>query len=399
MTWTGPADLRQRVRRWWDRGSLLACLAGAEPLFPRRLPLKAPTSAEITRNFAEVRAWIEELDRHAKCYRIEWRTLQHRVLGANDLPDEVWIDTLDDALRFIGKSREAERFASLVAVTRERMPELVDWLKRRPLRALALADDWPRLLDIVQWMQEHPRPGNYLRQVDIPGVHTKFIEARRSVLAEWFDLVLPPEAVDSCAGGMSGFCRRYGFLDKPMRVRFRILDEACAILRVGTDQDVTVTYDAFAALDPVVETVFITENEVNFLAFPPTEKSMVVFGAGYGFDMLARARWLHDRRICYWGDIDTHGFAILDQLRGHFPHARSFLMDRNTLMAHRNLWGREPRQENRELTRLTPEESALYDDLRRNRLGDQVRLEQERVGFDRIRATVAELIGQMTACG
>ncbi len=36
---------------------------------------------------------------------------------------------------------------------------------------------------------------------------------------------------------------------------------------------------------------------------------------------LAEASWLKERDLFYWGDIDTHGFAILDQLRGHFPHA------------------------------------------------------------------------------
>jgi len=43
--------------------------------------------------------------------------------------------------------------------------------------------------------------------------------------------------------------------------------------------------------------------------------------AGYDADWLARSR------ILYWGDIDTHGFFILNRLRGIFPHAESFLMN------------------------------------------------------------------------
>ena len=393
MNWTRPGDLRKTVQRLWERGALLAALAGGESLFPKRLPLKGPTSTELTQNFDAVRDWIAQLDRHAKHYRIRWRHVNHRVLGANDLPDEIWIDTLDDALAFVGRQRDAERFAALVAMTEERLPDLTAWLRKRPLRALALADDWFLLLDIVAWMRRHPRPGLYLRQVDIPGVHSKFIEGHRSVLTELFDLVLPEEAVDREAGGVSGFGRRYGFRDKPVRVRFRILDEACAVFPTGTDQDIAVTHDTFAGLDLPVDTIFATENEINFLAFPRAARSMVVFGAGYGFDMLARARWLRDRRLFYWGDIDTHGFAILDQLRNHFPLARSFLMDRETLMAHKSLWGREPRQEIRDLPRLDSEEQALYDDLRYNRLRDQLRFEQERVGFDRVIKSVATICG------
>jgi hypothetical protein len=118
---------------------------------------------------------------------------------------------------------------------------------------------------------------------------------------------------------------------------------------------------------------------------------MVIFGAGYGFDLLAGARWLHGCSICYWGDIDTHGFAILDQLRGHFPTTASFLMDRDILLAHRLHWGTEEQPERRDLVRLTSEEAALYDDLRCNRLGNRVRLEQERIGFDRVRLALARL--------
>jgi hypothetical protein len=393
MNWTRSGDLQKIIQRMWDRGTLLASLAGGETLFPRRLPLKGPTSAEITEHFEAVRDWIAQLDRQAKNYRIVWRQVNHRVRGPNNLPDEIWIDTLDDALAFVGRERDAEKFAVLVAMTEERMPDLTPWLRKRPLRALALADDWPLLLDIVAWMRKHPRPGLYLRQVDIPGVHSKFIEGHRSVLTELFDLVLPEDAVDREAGGVSGFGRRYGFVDKPVRVRFRILDDALAVFPTGTDQDVTVTHDTFAGLDLPVDTVFVTENEINFLAFPRVARSMIVFGAGYGFDMFAQARWLHDRRLFYWGDIDTHGFAILDQLRNHFPHARSFLMDRDTLMAHKSLWWREPRQEIRDLPRLDPEEQALYDDLRYNRLRDQLRFEQERVGFDWVRKSVAAVCG------
>jgi hypothetical protein len=229
--------------------------------------------------------------------------------------------------------------------------------------------------------------------VDIPGVHSIFIEGHRSVLTELFDLVLPEEAVDREAGGVTGFCRRYGFIDKPARVRFRILDDALAVFPTGTDQDVVVTHDTFAGLDLPVDTVFITENEINFLAFPRAARNMVIFGAGYGFDMFAQALWLNDRRLFYWGDIDTHGFAILDQLRGSLPHVWSFLMDRDTLMAHRSLWGHEPRQETRNLPRLHPEEQALFDDLRCNRLTDQLRFEQERVGFDWVKNRVADLTG------
>jgi len=391
MKWTTPADLKTQVQKLWDRGLLLVSMADGESLFPRRLTLKGPDSRELSERFSEVRDWIGQLSTAAGPYRIEWRSVNHRVLGTNEIPTAIWIDQLSDALGLIGKRRAAEQFAALVELTRDKRPELLPWLTKRPMRTLELAEDWPRLLEIIGWLLKHPRPAIYLRQIDLPGVHTKLIEGHRGVLAELLDLVLPEDSIDGTYTGIGGFCRRYGFLDKPSRVRFRMLDSNVRLLPVEADQDITLTQSAFAALDLPVSKVFITENEINFLAFPNVSDAMVVFGAGYGFDNLAAAPWLHEKQILYWGDIDTHGFAILNQLRGFLPHVVSFLMDQPTLLAHRALWGVEMQPETGTLTRLNSEEGALYDQLRQNHWGERVRLEQERIGFDFLREALRGL--------
>jgi hypothetical protein len=382
MRWTTPTDLKAQVQKLWDRGLLLAFLSGGASVFPRRLTLKGPDSRELSERFNEVRNWIAQLSAAAGPYRIEWRSVNHRVLGANEIPAEIWIDTLENALGVIGKRRAAEQFTTLVELTRQRQPQLIPWLAKRPLRALELAADWPRLLAIVAWLHKHPRPAMYLRQIDLPNVHTKLIEGHRGVLAELLDLVLPEQAIDATHTGVGGFCRRYGFLDKPSRVRFRVLDPDIRLLPAEADQDITLTQAAFASLKLPVSKVFITENEINFLAFPFVPDAMVIFGAGYGFDNFAATFWLQQKDIYYWGDIDTHGFAILNQFRKFFPHSLSFLMDRHTLLEHRVLWGVEAQPETANLARLNTEESALFDQLRQNNWGERVRLEQERIGFD-----------------
>jgi len=395
MAWTSAADLRAQVQKLWDKGVLLADAlnehAHGQTRFPLRLRLAGPSRAELSDRFDEARAWAADLRHSAIHFRLVEREVRHRVLGNNALPDEVWLDTLDAAIALIGKHKDIKRFAGQVATTRDQHPCLLPWLQMRPMMALTLATEWPRLLQVVTWLQAHPRPGLYLRQVDIAGVDSKFIEAHRGVLAELLDLALAPEAIDPSATGVSQFCRRYGFQDKPLRIRFRLLDPALALLAAGADQDIQVTQAAFARLKLAVNRVFITENEVNFLAFPPMPGSMVIFGAGYGFEALAQARWLRQRSIYYWGDIDTHGFAILDQLRAQLPHAQSFLMDSETLIAHAALWGDEPQALLRDLERLNNDERAVFDTLRDNRLRACVRLEQERIGFGWVQRALAEL--------
>lgn len=391
MNWTRPADLRAQLQKQWDRGALLAATVSGESQFPLRLALRGPSSTELTENFEAAHGWIAELARMPHC-RLEMREFRHRVFGANAVPSAAWIDTLDDAAALLGKRQEIARFDALLAATRERQPLLVPWLAKRPLRALELHDEWGRLLDFVGWLQAHPRPGIYLRQVDLPGIHSKFVEAHRAVLAEWLDLVMPAEAIDGECSGLSQFASRYGFLDKPLRVRFRMLDNAMAMLPgMGAGSDIALDARSFSRLDPGISRVFITENEINFLAFPAIADSMVIFGGGYGFGMLADVAWLRGCQLHYWGDIDTHGFAILDQLRHLFAHVESFLMDRATLMAFRAQWSTEGSQMLRDLTRLRPDEQALYDDLRDNRIGRQIRLEQERIGFGWVEAAVQGL--------
>jgi hypothetical protein len=388
--WTTPADLRARILREWQNGHLLRASLSGEPLYPLRITLKGPNAASLAARFDASRQWIRELADGAKQegkpgYRLESQEINHRQLGRNHIPVAAWLDSEADALALIGKRREAARFHELADSIAGEFPALHGWLAWRPLRVLEHGEDWPRLLGVLDWVARHPRPNLYLRQIDVPEVHSKFIERHRALLAELLEWLLPAEAIDATApGGVAGFERRFGFRAKPALIRFRILDGDLHGLT-----DLSVPADAFARLSLPARRVFITENEINFLAFPPAPDSLVIFGAGYGFEPLAEASWLADRDIHYWGDIDTHGFAILDQLRGHFSHVRSLMMDRPTLMAHRQLWGREATPTQRELSRLHPDEASLYDDLRRDRIAPALRLEQERIGYAWLQAALA----------
>jgi hypothetical protein len=296
---------------------------------------------------------------------------------------------------------------------------LLEWLGRRALYALTLSNNWDRLLLAHAWMKSHPDSGIYIRQVDLQGVDSKFIEAHREVLAQWCDLTLEPDAIHPAYRGARGFARRYGFLDKPARVRMRSLDPACALLtqtvasnaQQGLDTsgaqgipancqavapmanaDITMDVEHAARLQPAHRFVFITENEVNFLALPALPGSMAIFGAGYGLDAMASLQWLQTKIVYYWGDIDTHGFAILNELRLHVPAAKSMLMDQQTLFDHESLWGCEPTPEQRDLSRLDQQESELLHDLLNDRHGHSIRLEQERIGFNYVQAALQRAI-------
>ena len=377
--WTTSADIKDRLRRRWQRGEILAS-AIQNDLFPLRLPIKGPTSAQITADFGLARDWIASWRKQASI-QLEWRAFSHRLFGDNELPVAAVISDAESVAGLLGTRREWGTFREMIARCRDSFPELLGWLAKRPTAALDLAPDWPAILAAVAWIRDHPRSGLYLRQIDAPGVHTKLVEKHRGTLTELLDRVLPAEAIDVTAQGTAGFARRYGFRGKPERIRIRFLDPACATAPDRLGLDLTLEAAAFAVLAPPVEHVFITENEINFLAFPDCPRSLVIFGSGYGWSALATASWLRQRVIHYWGDIDTHGFAILDQLRSCLPHVRSILMHREIFLKHREFWTIEPNPVRHELPRLTAEENSTLEALKANSGVAAPRLEQEKLPF------------------
>jgi len=380
MDWTTPEDVRAEVMRAWDRGRILGARVSGTSMFPLTIRTRRPDRRALSDRFDEVRQWIRVLDEGSRAHRgagyeIVWLEIEHRQLGRNRVPESIVVSTEADALQLIGKRRASERFDALVALTLESFPVLRDWFAKRPLEVLEHEAAWPRVIAVLGWFRDHPRPNVYLRQVDIPGVDTKFIQARRRLFLELLDQVLAPDVVDPAGSTIEA---RYGFRAKPATIRLRVLDARNAI---GGLTDVSASVSELRAHPPRGSRVFITENEVNGLAFPDVEDSIVIFGLGYGVDSLAALEWLDARTIDYWGDIDTHGLAILDRLRAHFPHARSLLMDRETLLAHREMWVEETTPHLGPCSRLNEAERALFDDLVSNRLGERVRLEQERIGY------------------
>jgi hypothetical protein len=393
VEWTGPADLTDQLLRLWSQGRFLRASTTGSNLFPLRLRLRRPDARALGSRFEEVRSWIRSIEEGSRGqrgfgYEIEWADLNHRQLGRNKIPDRISVPTESDALKLIGKEREARRFRDLLRSTTDIFPELVEWFARRPFVVLDHATDWPRILSVLRWFRENPSSGLYLRQIDIIDVDTKFIEMRKSLLTELLETVLSKRGEVDESTLPRTFEQRYGLRGKPSTVRFRILDRDSTLSGLS---DIAVPEFEFASLVLPASRIFITENEINGLAFPDLPDSIVVFGLGYALDRLGSASWLKDRAIHYWGDIDTHGFAMLDRLRAYFPHVRSLLMDRQTLLAHRTLWVREQTPHGGSLMRLNQEEKPLFDDLVSNRLGVGIRLEQERIPFGWVQQALSAL--------
>lgn len=370
QTWTTAAAVRARVKQRWDDATLLRAFAAGEPCPTMRIPLRGPTAAQIGDDLDAVRVWVDDLrsgSRGGSRYVLESVGVGGRHFGRNEIPARAHVDSYDQAFALLGVAHEVARFRRLLAVVADES-EVLAWVSTHPLRALAVADAWPGLVSAYRWLRASAGPSLYLRQITAPGVDTKFVERHRPILA---DLLGVP-------GSASGFVAGLGLRGKPDLVRVRASPQVSPAPGLT---DLTVRRDELAALPLVVGRALIVENEISFLSVPVPAAGLVLWGRGFDVGLAGSMPWLAAADVQYWGDLDTHGFAILDQLRAWLPQTRSVLMDRRTLVAHRDRWVLEPRPTSASLTRLRADEAALYDDLVADRLGERVRLEQERIDW------------------
>ncbi len=377
--WTTPADVRAASFRAWNSGELLRTLTLPSDLHPRRRPLKRPTATALRTDYARAAAWADKWNPAPRGCRLEYVSVGANTIGANALPSAVVFASAADEIAFLGLGREAARFAELAQQAAGLDVRLDAWSLRRPMELLRHGNDALTAARVAIWLAANPTPEIYLRQLSLPGVHTKFVETHRRLIDDMLATLAPERPLSG-----KNYARRHGFLAAPDRVRVRFVDPVQSPVP-GMD-DVEVTAAAFASLAVDVDRIITTENLVNFLALPPAPRTLAVFGGGYGFEGLREAAWLRDTEVLYWGDIDTHGFHILDQLRSHHPHVRSILMDAETLLAHRDFWGREETPTRAALTHLTPAESAVYADLQAGSHQPSLRLEQEHLRWDYVLA-------------
>lgn len=368
--WTTPDDIAARVRRRWADGSLLRAYAGSEPFEPIEIPIRGPRAAEIGDDLEAVRSWVAVLDagrRDDRRYTLRWQAVGGRHIGRNMLPSRAVISSVEQAWALLGVRESVGRFDEILNVVGGQ-PPVRAWVVDHPLRALELHDEMARLVSAYEWLDAHRGSGRYLREITAPAVDTKFAEKHRVVLAAMLGVPSRP----------AGFLASLGLAIKPEFIRFRPAPDL-GLPAQGSEFAMRVA--ELGALPIRPRAAIIVENEISYLSIAVPQDGIVLWGKGFDVDRVGSLRWLSDADVTYWGDIDTHGFAILDRLRAWLPQARSVLMDRATLMAHRERWGREERPAHSSLTRLTAAEQDLYSDLVTDALGERVRLEQERIDW------------------
>ena len=344
--------------------------------WPLRVSLAAPGEREASAHWAAFEAWRSAWkDWHGG--KVSWVERRWPLLGRQVVPEALLLPHADALAELLGETTRWQRARGRFDAWARRWPALTAPL-RGQYAMLADIDDteFSRFGDMLAWLHAHSSSRLFARQLPVAGLDSKWLETRTGLLGEWLRTLggLPRE---------TDFWQASGLRREPDRLRLRVLDPALRS-RVGGLGDIHAPFDQLAALELPARHVFIVENKQTGLAFDDLPEAVVLMARGYAVERLHELPWFRvAEALHYWGDLDTHGLPILGRLRGHLPQVRSLLMDEATLLAHRALWTIEPQPHRADvIEHLAGAEHALYRDLRGDRWGVRVRLEQERIGWD-----------------
>jgi hypothetical protein len=371
---------KRRHREWLETsGAPQRPEANAWPL---EVNLGIPTEKQALKQVEDVRAWVAAWQSWHGVGSLSWGERRWRKLGTQPVPEKLLLSGPGEVAQWIGEAdrwdRAQQRYEHLVG----RWPQLSDNL---PRYFAILADycevDYRRLVDMLAWIENNPASNLYPRQLPVSGLDSKWLEKRKALLADLVDNVRDTSSSEGDFGA-SDFYGRCGLKAPPQLIRLRLLDDSLS-QRVGGLSDLSAPWEQLAELDLPVSIVFIVENLQTGLAFDDLPGSVVIMQLGYGVDVLGRLPWAAKAHCIYWGDLDTHGFAILNRARSHLPELKSVLMDEATLRNHQDLWVEEKDQHAADtLPLLTDTEQAVYQAIKHNTWGQNVRLEQERIAWD-----------------
>ena len=232
-------------------------------------------------------------------------------------------------------------------------------------------NEWDKFFLILNFFLQNKQNNLYIREISLQDIDTKYIQKYTKIIDMLLCTITQTDLL--CTLSEYSFEKRYHLKYPLPQIRFRILDKDLYIAGLS---DIMLTVEEFKNLNIACKRVFIVENQITTLAFGDIKESIVIFGSGYKVGVLKNVKWLEEKILYYWGDIDADGFAILSQMRGYFPKIQSLCMDEKTFETFKHYAVKDIKAIMKELKYLKEEEKKLYSRLKNQRL------EQERIPFE-----------------
>jgi hypothetical protein len=369
-----PQEIKAQALKWWK--PFLQSHLQNETFFPKTIDrIGKITSSAVREKITELQTQLNELYSNSKeklgyGYIINKADVNFRRTGSHTLPQSITFESAEDYIEFIGKKKDWNAFLKSSSLIQQQITQLNKWIVMNPLLVIENDKKWENLLKVCKYFLANPKPDLYIRQLPID-LHTKFIEQNEAVLKSLLDYLIPEHIKDAREKQLS---KRYHLRFDEPTIRVRILDKSLLITNLS---EVGLPLSDFGKLSIECINILLTENKMNFLTLPEMPSTVAIWsGGGFMISHLKNMDWLKTKNIFYWGDLDSHGFLILHQMRSYFPQTKAVMMDMKTFELFRGeglVSGEKINSEN--LSTLTETELEVFRFLKTN----NYRLEQEKI--------------------
>lgn len=336
---------------------------------------------------------LNSKEKKGKGYSLVFEQKRTRNNGTQSQLSKIFFETEEDFLSFIEKKSETKRLTHALSLlfknfcpASNNSDLLGAWTCANLSYLTEFYDEkdfWENICLCVKWLLENPVSNLYIREIPL-GVHTKFIENNKTPILSLLTCLKNDGQQEVKVSDFEKYC---GLKEKPSFVRLRSLDKSISLKVADLSiSEASLPLEDFEHFDrwdflKEVQKIFIIENEMVYLTFPPVKNALCIWGHGFSVTSLKNCSWLKNHEVFYFGDLDEHGFLILSDFRKYFPETKSFCMDKKTLNSFDSF-----RAEGKSLPgesipeNLTGEEKAVFAELRADK--GRNRLEQERISME-----------------
>ncbi|EBH1519084.1 hypothetical protein CBX60_26215 [Salmonella enterica subsp. enterica serovar Pensacola] len=313
-----PDELRKKLARQWDNAKLRA----GRLLPPGNWPLCLPVGKPSARMFAEQTQCVlqhVQLWRQVAVGRVEWEEVSYRASDTPVLMPLRWIlNGPSDWINAAADPAVSREFRLLEGIIEHVDPIFHPLLvSHRSLWRHKDPQDIINAASLACRLAPGCAKGLPLRLLSGQGVDTKFIENNISLLTRLLDVRFSGEASEQ---GLSTFLDAF--------------DESSHwVLVVPLSPGLLpfkkcrVTTTELAATTLPVSRVLVIENEQCLHQLPALSDTIAILGCGLDVQWLSSSV-LDEKRVAYWGDMDSWGLLMLARARLCRPTLDVLLMNR-----------------------------------------------------------------------
>ncbi|WCG83127.1 Wadjet anti-phage system protein JetD domain-containing protein [Pectobacterium sp. A5351] len=397
-----------RAKYWNNRKTLKSLLIGKTE-FPIQISLKPPKGNAALNNISHFQEFVdswksfcEQAAYESIQVNVRWDIVTFRALSEQKVPTYLTIPDISSLARMLGdeagqqlrgwQSRIANIFESLSIEFAKRTVHPIRSTYERELFSVLIANleilsdfsdlDMQLLVKLIPQFHKGMGSGCYLRALPVIFVDTKFIEKNlgfiESVIA----------AIIDCSAKEMGLLSWLDCRDKPKD--WLLVRPLCknTVDSLGGLKVLRMSSETLLGFELPAKNILVIENEQSCLSLDNIPDTIAVSGGGKNVSWM-RADWLGNKRVAYWGDVDSEGLAILSDVRSKLSSVIPLMMDLETVEAYRDRMVDEPESLAREPVALTDRELMLFRILRNGDYGC-TRLEQERLPMDFVHEKVRQ---------